>query len=389
MSRPPPLVFIFAVTLTGILNNTLVSPAIPDILDEFDVDPSGAGLLVAAGSVAGIVMALVVGVLADRYGRRIVLTSCLGVFGAAGILAALAPTFEFLVGARFLMGFGSAGLVNLAIVLVGDHWTGRDRTKIVGRNAAVLTVGLAVVPLVSGAVTQFAGWRVTFSLYTIGLVMAVVTWTILDGRRPETPVHVRDQLKGVVHIAREPAVGAAVVMGILIFVLIFGGFLTVFPLHLDQEFGMEAAARGLMIGLPALGSTVIAFNLAKLRRYLSTRTLALLSAALYVVAFLTIGLAPALLMVGVGVIVFGVSEGMIVPALQDLAMEVSTDSDRGSVMALWVAGARLGQVIGPVLAGLALAVMSTGAALAATAGVAVLVMLMAWFGSLPASDQQT
>ena len=257
MLRRPPLPFIFAVTLTGILNNTLISPALPDIIEEFGVESSGAGLLVAAGSVAGIIMALVVGVLADRYGRRIVLTSCLAVFGTAGALSAFSPSFEFLVGARLTMGLGSAGLVNLAVVLIGDNWTGPERTKLVGRNAAVLTAGLAVFPLVSGAVTQFAGWRVTLGLYTIAVVMAVVTWVTLDGRRPPDPGTIRNQVRGVGRIAKNHQVRSAVAMGFLLFVLIFGGFLTVMPLHLDEQFGMEAGARGLMIGLPSIGSTII------------------------------------------------------------------------------------------------------------------------------------
>ena len=75
MSRRPPLIFIFTVTLTGILNNTLISPAIPDILDDFGTASSRAGALVAAGSVAGIVVAPLVGILADRFGRRVVLSS--------------------------------------------------------------------------------------------------------------------------------------------------------------------------------------------------------------------------------------------------------------------------------------------------------------------------
>src|SRR5690606_12329211 len=103
-------------------------------------------LLVAAGSTAGILMAPVVGILADRFGRRVVLTVCLAVFGTFGGVAALAPSFEVLLLARFMQGFGSAGLINLAVVLIGDHWSGAERTRIVGRNSAVLTVGLAAMP---------------------------------------------------------------------------------------------------------------------------------------------------------------------------------------------------------------------------------------------------
>jgi predicted MFS family arabinose efflux permease len=388
VSRRPPLIFIFAVTLTGILNTTLLSPAIPNILDEFDVPPSGAGLLVASGSVVGILMAPVVGLLADRFGRRIVLTGCLFVFGLSGSLAALAPTYGFLIGARLMQGFGSAGLVNLAIVLIGDHWTGATRTRIVGRNAAVLTVGLAAWPLISGSVVQVAGWRVSFGIYTVALLMAAAAWMILDGRRPPTPPRVGDQIRESVLVARRPAIAAAVVIGFLVFVLIFGLFLTVFPLHLANEFGMDAAARGLMIGLPAAGSTVMAFNLGKVRRVLSTRTAAIIAATGLVAAFVTLGLTTVIVMAGLAVIVYGASQGLLIPSLQDLAIHAATDSHRGAVMAVWVAAARLGQTVGPLAAGIALAALDTGLTLVAGTSVAVLILVMALFGSLPHSDQR-
>ncbi len=89
----PPLPLIFTITITGILANTLVGAAIPDILEAFDQPDTRAGLFVAAGTLPGIVMAPVIGVLADRHGRRAVLVPCLTAFGAFGLLSALAPSF--------------------------------------------------------------------------------------------------------------------------------------------------------------------------------------------------------------------------------------------------------------------------------------------------------
>ena len=45
-------------------------------------------------------------------------------FGVFGLLSALAPSFEVLLVLRLLQGIGSAGLINLAVVIIGDHWDG-------------------------------------------------------------------------------------------------------------------------------------------------------------------------------------------------------------------------------------------------------------------------
>lgn len=383
MFRRPPVTFIFTVTLTGILSNTLVTPAIPDILAEFGLPNDRAGLLVAAGSVAGIVVAPVAGFLADRFGRRSVLTTCLGIFGVFGGLAALAPTFEILLLARFLQGVGSAGLVNLAVVLIGDFWTGFERTKLIGRNSAVLTIGLASLPLLSGAVTEAASWRVAFGIYTVALATGATAWVILDGRRPLEPPHVRDQFSEALVVLRRPILRASILCGFLVFIAIFGLFLTVLPVHLAEVFELEAGARGLLISLPAVTSTLAAFNLGRMRTLTGARAVAVVSAIALTVAYITIGLTTALVVVILAALLYGASEGFFIPMLQDLNMEDAPDEHRAVVIAVWVGFARLGQTLGPLLAGLAIGFLGTGATFVAGAGIAVLILLVGLFGPFP------
>lgn len=380
MSRRPPLVFIYTVTLTGILNNTLITPAIPDILADLTVPDSRSGLLVASGSVAGIFVAPLIGFLADRFGRRIVLTTCLAIFGVFGALAALSPSFEILLVARFLQGVGSAGLINLAVVLIGDHWSGTERTRLVGRNASVLTVGLAAMPLLSGAVTEAAGWRVTFGLYTVALATAAAAWIVLDNGRPSTPPRAADQLRGAGAVVRRPEVSLTLVIGFLVFMIIFGLFLTVLPLHLAQRFGMEAGARGVMLSVPAASSALVAFNLGRIRSAVSVRAIVIIGGIGFTAAFFLLGAAGAIVLLVVGALLHGASEGAFIPTMQDEAMEASPDEHRGSVVAVWVAAARFGQTVGPLLAGLVLAVWTPGTTLMVGSSLGLLILLAGLIG---------
>lgn len=382
MPRRPPLVFIFTVTLTGILNNTLVTPAIPDILADLGVPDDRSGFLVASGSVAGIVVAPLIGFLADRFGRRAVLTACLSGFGVFGMVGAVAPTFEVLLGARFLQGVGSAGLINLAVVLIGDHWSGTERTRLVGRNSAVLTVGLATLPLLSGFVTEMAGWRVTFGIYTVALGTAAAAWVILDPWKPQGTTTVRDQLAGAGTVLRRPEVVVTFVIAILVFVIIFGLFLTVFPLLLADRFGMEAGLRGVMISVPAITSTLVAFNLGWIRERLSPRTIVVVGAAGFALAFAVLGLSGVLAYTVIGALLYGASEGGLIPTVQDEAMEGAPDEHRGAVVAVWVGAARFGQTIGPLLAGFALTSWSPGTTLTVGAALGVVMLVVGAAGPL-------
>ncbi|MEO1059649.1 MAG: MFS transporter, partial [Actinomycetota bacterium] len=259
--RRPIIGLILAVTATGIMANTLLSPAIPDILDDFGVGDSGAGVLIASASLPGIVIAPIVGVLADRYGRRRVLVPCLVAFGGFGVAAMLAPTFPALIAARLGMGLGSAGLINLAVVLIGDHWSDAERTRIIGRNAAFLTICIAVFPLIGGLLTQLAGWRAALAPYGVALATALLAMKVLEPRAPDRSRTIRQQLSGVGAVARRPEIVVMLTGGAVAFVLIFGVYLSALPLHLEEQFGYDAGVRGVFLALPAASSTIVAFNL--------------------------------------------------------------------------------------------------------------------------------
>ncbi len=368
----PPLPLIFSITVTGILANTLIGPAIPDILDAFDQPDSRAGLFVAAGTLPGILMAPVIGVLADRHGRRAVLVPCLVGFGAFGLLSALSPSFEVLLVLRLLQGVGAAGLINLAVVLIGDHWSGLERARLVGQNAAVLTVSLAVFPPVGGLLTEVGGWRLSFTPYVIGLVTAAVIWHRLDPARPDSKQTLRSQLGGAREAARHRDVLGSISIGFVIFMLIFGLFLTALPVHLEREFGLGAGARGLVIAAPALTSTIAALRLARLRARFGAVGIVTGAAVLFTIAFVVMGTAASLVVLIGGAMLYGFGEGVFIPTLQDIVAGSAPASQRGAVVAMWVGAARAGQTIGPLaVAGLYGAVGTgttfvLGGALAAT-----------------------
>ena len=360
------------------MGNSLLAPLIPDILDTFDRSDGSAGLLVAAASLPGIVMAPVIGLLADRFGRRPVLAPCLFVFGVAGIFVATAPSFEVMLVARFCLGVGAAGLVNLAVVLITDHFDGDARTHWIGANSGVLTVALATLPVVSGAIAAVAGWRWALAPLSLGVVSAAYAWRILPPGRPERQVSFREQLAGARQAFTDPAIRTSVVAAGVGFAVIFGVFLAALPTHLDDEFGLSAWGRGIVFGLPAVTASLAAFNLGRLRRRIGVDTVLIVAAVAWTSSFVLMGLAGSLVVLAIGALVYGIAEGALIPTLQDGAMSRAPSDQRAAVMAGWTAMARAGQTTGPLVAGLLLAGPGSSAALLSGAvGAGLLVVLFA------------
>lgn len=364
--------FAFVITATGVTLNTFITPALPEILRGVGADPDQAGWVLTATTLPGIALAPVAGMLADRFGRREVLVPSLVLFGLAGGLAATSPSLGWLLGWRFLQGAGAAGLINLAVVLIGDHVSGARRAGMIGRNAAVLTVGLAVFPLMGGALTDLFGWRAAFAVYPLALGTAVAVGRGLDGD-DGTTVDFGQQLRGLGLALRRPGVGKALAAGLVSFALIFGLLLTVLPLHLEAAFGVSPTTRGLLFAAAALSNTVMAVSAGRLQRF-SKRALLSAAAGLFAVAFGVIAGAGSLGGVVAGMMVFGAGEGLMIPNLQDIAAG-SSESQRGAVVALFVSAARAGQTIGPSGATTAFAATGATTTFAACAGISLLVLL--------------
>lgn len=377
LDRRPPVWLIYAVTVTGITVNTLVTAGVPDILDGLGASRSLAGILVAAPTVPGIVMAPAIGILADRFGRREVLVPCLVVFGLAGGLCAVAPTLLVLVVLRAVQGIGAAGLINLAVVLIGDHWDGTERVRIVGGNAAALTIALAILPFVGGSLTDLTGWRGPFVVYLASLVTAsVVARTLPRARRPN--LGVRQQLAQAVPQLRAPVMVASLLAAVLVFVLIFGGMLTVLPIYARERFGLGATARGVLAGLPAITSTMGSATIARLVARYGRRRPLIAAPLLFAASMAAMAWAPSLPALCVGILIFGLGEGLVIPSLQDAVTGTAPSESRGTLYAAFVGASRLGQAAGPLAAAAGMGAVGAQPTFAAGVGVSLMLVGVAW-----------
>jgi predicted MFS family arabinose efflux permease len=104
----------------------VVSPLLPQIAADYGISPTLAGLSVTAFAGTYMLSAPLLGHLADRIGRRRMLTCCLLAFTAANLLTAAAWNLAWLVAARLLGGAAAAGISPSIYALVG-HGAPSDR----------------------------------------------------------------------------------------------------------------------------------------------------------------------------------------------------------------------------------------------------------------------
>lgn len=107
------LLIIFAVSLIAVLGVGSLTPAFPKLAQALHVQRQNIGLLVTVFTFPAFALGPLIGVLADRFGRKKVIVPSLFLLGIAGCACAFARDFNLLLLLRFLQGIGAASLLSL------------------------------------------------------------------------------------------------------------------------------------------------------------------------------------------------------------------------------------------------------------------------------------
>ncbi|MFF3895517.1 MFS transporter [Streptomyces sp. NPDC001812] len=168
---------------------TVVNVALPSIGADFGVDGHALTWVVVGYTITGGGLLMLGGRLGDVLGRRRVLLLGITLFGAASLLAGLAPSFALLVAARLLQGAGEAIALPAAMAVVVLMFPeGPRRSRALSVWAAVASCGLVLGFVVSGIITELLGWRWIFlvSVPFIVVVLAAVVF-LVPNERPAEP----------------------------------------------------------------------------------------------------------------------------------------------------------------------------------------------------------
>jgi EmrB/QacA subfamily drug resistance transporter len=154
------------------LDNLVVGVALPSIREDFGGSLEALQWTVNGYTLAFAVFLLTGAALGDRFGRKRMFTIGLAVFTGASALAALSPSMEALIATRALQGFGAAIVLPLTLTLLSEAVPVARRGMALGIWAGVSGLGVAMGPLVGGAVVEGISWQWIFWLNVpVGLVL--------------------------------------------------------------------------------------------------------------------------------------------------------------------------------------------------------------------------
>jgi MFS family permease len=334
----------------AVLGVSSITPAFPQVADAFQLTPRAVGLLVTLFTLPGVILTPIFGVLADRLGRKRIIVPSLILFAVAGSACGLARDFHLLLGLRFLQGVGAASLGALNITIVGDLYRGWRRATAMGYNASVLSVGTASYPAIGGALAAL-GWFYPFFLPVLAFPVALLVVTRLRNPEPSGHAELGTYLRNALAIVRNPSAVALFSASLAIFIILYGAMLTFLPFLLRDRFDASAPVIGLVFSATSAATAMTSFRLGRMARRFSSRALVRAGFVLYGLALVGIPLAPSLPALLVPALVFGLGHGVNIPSVLTILSELAPDEYRAVLMSVNGMVLRLGQTLGPLVAG--------------------------------------
>ena len=349
--RDSNLYIIFLVTLLAVMGVASITPAFPEIIKYFHITSKQVGLLIVMFTIPGIALTPVMGVLADRIGRKTILIPSLFLFGLAGFACTFARNFEHLLFLRLIQGIGAATLGSLNVTLIGDLYAGNKRATAMGYNASVLSIGTASYPAIGGALALL-GWYFPFVLPLLAIPVGLIVLWGLKNPEPDHKQDLREYLRSAWKTINQKSVWGLFIANIFVFIILYGTFLTYFPLLLEDRLKANSLYIGLAMSAMSFTTAIISSILGRLRKKFSGRSLLFASFVLYAIALTLIPLANSWLAVIGSVMIFGLAHGINIPNIQTMLVGYAPMKERAAFMSVNSLVLRVGQTLGPLIIGL-------------------------------------
>ncbi|MFL6354286.1 MAG: MFS transporter [Bryobacteraceae bacterium] len=150
----------------------LYSIVLATLMREFNMTKATAGLLNTLTLVASAIGSFVFGLLADRFGRRRMLTQSIITYSVFTFACGFSTSITMLAVFRFLLGLGMGGEWNSGATLVAESWPSAWRGRALGIVQSSWAIGYALAAVIANIVIARMSWRWVFFA---GVVPALVT----------------------------------------------------------------------------------------------------------------------------------------------------------------------------------------------------------------------
>ncbi|MBD2202879.1 MFS transporter [Calothrix sp. FACHB-1219] len=363
------------ISLIAVLGVSSVTPAFPSLAKALNIQPQNLGLLVTAFTLPTLVLGPVIGVLADRIGRKKIIVPALILFGIAGTACGLVRDFNLLLFLRLLQGIGAAPLLSLSTTLIGDLYTGARRMTAMGYNASVSSIGTASYPTIGGALATL-GWFYPFLLPIVAIPIGLIVFLGLKNPEPKGDRNLQEYLTNAAKILKNRRLFGLFIASAANFVLLYGAYVTYFPQLINDTFKAPASVIGILLSSVSVAIIISSSQLGRLARIYPATNLIQISFILYALALAIVPFMPSIWFLLIPTTIFGIGLGLGFPSIQTLLADLAPKEYLATILSVNGTFFGLGQTLGPVLMGIAFSIGGINSVFYTGVGFAILIFFV-------------
>lgn len=251
-TTPPHIVTLICLAAIAAMNMGIFLPSLPTMAAYFDTRYEVIQLSVSLYLLVTGVLQLVIGPLADRFGRRPVTLWSMVIFVVASFGCLIAPNIEVFMACRMIQAAVATGIV-LSRAVVRDMYPTNEAAAMIGYVTGSMALVPMLAPMLGGALEVGFGWTGSFWVLTIcGILVLALTWFDMGETNPGAGATFRDQLRDTPELFRSQrfwgyVLAAAFASGS------FFAFLGGAPFVASRVYGLSAFWAGVGFGAPATG----------------------------------------------------------------------------------------------------------------------------------------
>ena len=324
------LSLVYAASLALMMGVNFIQPALPAMTEPFGISDSALSLIMTVFTAPAIVLSPIFGVIADMYGRRLLLAGGLILFGISGTAMAFATSFTWLLVFRAIQGIGFSAVIPLTIVLIGDLLDGDEEIAGQGLKVFLDRVGYMILPPLGGLLAAFA-WYWPFTLYIITVPLGLMTFFWMPETKGTVTSGTRAYLGEMLKLTRHPRLLVAFSAGFLRFFLDYG-FLTYFPLFLVRTHGISTATAGLLYVFFSAGAMITSSQAGRVAAGRDKAQVLFIAFLISGIALVAVPFMPGVWLVGGALFFYGIANGVISPMQKSLLTQNAPVEMRGGVV---------------------------------------------------------
>jgi MFS family permease len=342
---------LLSAVICGTLAATVIGPVLPDMQRHFSAVRNIETLVPVVVTIPMLIvggLAIIVGAMADKIGRKRVLVSALMLYAVAGTAPLYLDSIYSIIVSRVLVGAAEAAAITCSTTLIGDYFSGDRRDRYVSLQTTIASISAFIFNLLGGVLGEHS-WRAPFAVYALPLLLVpFVQIFIWEPSRDHDRVA---QVSTGATSARPLNLWFLVLICLVAFVN--GAVFLMVPVHLSfmlVDLGMHVTSQiGLSYAMNSLGVIAGTLLLGWVLVGRSNVPVQLLIGTLLCGAgFMAMGRAHGYVTLTLGAVINGVGCGLLLPALVGWVLRTLPFERRGLGIGVYMASQFVGYFCNPI-----------------------------------------